>query len=393
MAGPLSRFKVLDLTRARSGPSCVRQFADWGADVLTIEAPGSDGAFGGRDSGDFQNLHRNKKSMTLDVRTPEGKEIFLKLVPHADVLVENFRPDVKFRLGIDFESLHKINPRLVYGSISGFGEEGPYRTRPGLDQIAQGMGGHMAITGLPGQGPVRSGAAISDVSGGLYCALGIMTALLEREVTGKGRWVRTSLLQAQMGLLDFQAARYLVDGIVPGQEGNNHPTSGAMGLFETADDPINIAVTGQDKYALFCKLIDRADLLADERFADGRKRNKHKHELNAEIQKELTRKPSKHWVDALNEAGIPCGPVYKMDQMFADPHIQQLGMVRTVESKQYGKLNLLSQPFTYGPDSSGNGVMEMRMAAPEKGEHTDEILGDLGFDANAIAALRAKKVV
>jgi crotonobetainyl-CoA:carnitine CoA-transferase CaiB-like acyl-CoA transferase len=387
MAGPLSRFKVLDLTRARSGPSCVRQFADWGADVLTIEAPG-DEAFGGRDSGDFQNLHRNKNNMTLDVRTPEGKAIFYKLIPEMDVLVENFRPDVKFRLGIDFETVHKINPRLVYGSISGFGEEGPYRVRPGLDQIAQGMGGHMAITGLPGQGPVRSGAAISDVSGGLYCALGIMTALLEREVTGKGRWVRTSLLQAQMALLDFQAARYLVDGIVPGQEGNNHPTSGAMGLFDTADDPINIAVTGQGKWLTFAKLIDRADLVDDPRYADGRKRNQHKHELNEQIQIELSKKPSKYWVDALNEAGIPCGPVYKMDQMFADPHIRQLDMVKSVESKKRGKLNLLAQPFTYS-----DGQMEMRMAAPEKGEHTETVLARLGYDDAGIAALRARKVI
>jgi formyl-CoA transferase len=252
------------------------------------------------------------------------------------------------------------------------------------------MGGHMAITGLPGQGPVRSGAAISDVTGGLYCALGIMTALLEREVTGKGRWVRTSLLQAQMALLDFQTTRYLVDGIVPQQEGNNHPTAGAMGLFSTADDPINIAVSGQDKFALLCKLLDRKDLQGDPRFADGKKRNQHKHELNAEIEAELKKKPSAHWIESFNEAGIPCGPVYRMDQMFADPHIQQLNMVRSVESKRLGKINLLGQPFTYG---DADGQMEMRNAAPEKGEHTDEILGDLGFDAAAIAALRARKVI
>src|SRR4051812_46518254 len=260
--GPLARFKVIDLTRVRAGPTCVRQLADWGADVIKIEAPEGDAGLGGARHGpDFWNLHRNKRSLTLDLKAPEGRDIFCRLVERADVVVENYRPDVKDRLKIDYATLEQINPGIVYASISGFGQDGPYRDRPGFDQIAQGMGGLMSITGEPGRGPMRVGIPVADLCAGLFAALGILTALLEREQSGKGQWVQSSLLQAQVFMLDFQASRWLNKGEVPQQAGNNHPTSIPTGVFKTADGHINIATTGQKIWQRFCTAIDSADLL------------------------------------------------------------------------------------------------------------------------------------
>ena len=258
----LTRFTVLDLTRVRSGPTCVRQLADWGANVIKIETPpGLEEPMGGpREGGDFQNLHRNKRSMTLNLKAPEGLAAFKRMVKKADVVVENFRPDVKKRLGIDYKTLAKINPRIVYASISGFGQDGPYAGRPGFDQIAQGMGGLMSVTGLPGQGPVRVGIPVADLSAGLLAATGILVALLEREKSKKGQQVATSLLQAQIFMLDFQAARYLVQGEVAKQAGNNHPTSAPTGVYKTDDGYINIATAGQTIWKRFCEAIEAPEL-------------------------------------------------------------------------------------------------------------------------------------
>ena len=253
--GPLARFKVIDLTRVRAGPTAVRQLADWGAEVIKVESPEGDAGMGGERHGpDFQNLHRNKRSMTLNLKSPEGVAILKRLVQGADVLVENYRPDVKFRLGIDYETLRPINPRLVYASISGFGQDGPYRERPGFDQIAQGMGGLMSITGLPGQGPVRVGIPVADLTAGIFCAMGILVALLEREQSGEGQWVQSTLLAAQIAMLDFQAARWMIGHEVPGQAGNDHPTSIPTGVFQTADGYINIGAAGEAIYRRFCKV-------------------------------------------------------------------------------------------------------------------------------------------
>jgi len=261
---PLSRFKVIDLTRVRAGPTCVRQLADWGAEVIKVESVEGDGGLGGARHGpDFQNLHRNKRSITLDLKNPKALEVLHKLVKDADVVVENFRPDVKFRLKIDYESLKKINPRLVYGSVSGFGQDGPYRDRPGFDQIAQGMGGLMSITGLPGQGPVRVGIPVADLTAGIFCAMGILIALLEREESGEGQYVEASLLSAQIAMLDFQAARWLVAKEVPGQAGNNHPTSIPTGVFKTRDGYINIAAAGAEMFQRLCKVLGAPNLASD----------------------------------------------------------------------------------------------------------------------------------
>ena len=305
----LSRFTVLDLTRVRSGPTCVRQLADWGANVIKIEMPaeleGGDAPGGPRHGSDFQNLHRNKRSLSLNLKSPEGIEILKRLVKTADVLVENFRPDVKTRLGIDYEALKAINPRLVYASISGFGQDGPYAKRPGFDQIAQGMGGLMSITGLPGQGPVRVGIPIADLTAGLFTANGILVALLEREQSGEGQWVQSSLLQAQIAMLDFQAARWLVEKEVPKQAGNNHPTSIPTGVFQTSDGHINIAATGQRIWERLCRAIDAEELIAHPDYATAADRSKNRDALNAEIGRRLAHKTSDEWVNDLQRGRSP----------------------------------------------------------------------------------------
>jgi formyl-CoA transferase len=316
----LARFTVLDLTRVRSGPTCVRQLADWGANVIKIEMPpdekGGDAPGGPREGSDFQNLHRNKRSMTLNLKSKEGRAALLKMVKKADVVVENFRPDVKRRLGIDYKDLKKVNPRIVYGSISGFGQDGPYENRPGFDQIAQGMGGLMSITGLPGQGPVRVGIPVADLTAGLFCALGIMTALLERETSKKGQHVETSLLQAQIFMLDFQAARWLINKEVPKQAGNDHPTSIPTGVFKTTDGYINIATTGGAIWRRFCNALGAEALINKPEYESAKARSDNRKVLNAEIDTYTQHKSSAEWIDLFNKAGVPCGPIYNIDQVF-----------------------------------------------------------------------------
>ncbi|MCB0012284.1 MAG: CoA transferase, partial [Anaerolineales bacterium] len=306
---PLARFTVLDLTRVRSGPTAVRQLADWGANVIKIERPGGlDGFSHNRLGFDFQNLHRNKRSMTLDLKAPAGRDLFLRLVKQADVVVENYRPDVKERLRIAYDDLRAVNPGIVLASISGFGQTGPYRDLPGFDQVAQGLGGLMSITGLPGQGPVRAGIPVADLSAGLYCAIGILVALLGREATGQGQWVQTSLLQAQVAMLDFQAVRWLMDGVVPPQAGNNHPTSIPTGVFQTTDGHINLAAAGDHMFVRLCEALGADELKKDAHYQDGAGRLEHRDELNDKLQVYFATNSSAHWVELLNKAGVPCGP-------------------------------------------------------------------------------------
>ncbi len=388
----LAHLRILDLSRVRAGPTCVRQFADFGADVIRIESPPgvdpNEGMGGARTGSDFQNLQRNKRSLTLNLKQPQAKEVFMRLAKTADVVVENYRPDVKFRLGIDYESLAKINPRLILASISGFGQDGPYRDRPGFDQIAQGMSGLMSITGLPGQGPVRVGAAVADVSAGLFAALGIMTALLERERSGKGQWVQSSLLQAGITLTDFQAARYLKEGEVAPQVGNDHPTSMPTSAYKTADGHINVAASGEGMWARLCEAMGRKDLLERPEFKGQPARAKNRAALNAEINAALAKKKSAEWIEALNAAGVPCGPIYSMDQVFADPQVNHLGVPVEVESRALGKFRVVNQAVRLSRTPA-----RVVSAAPEAGEHTDEILGELGYGKDEIAQLRAAKAI
>ena len=389
---PLSRFTVLDLTRVRAGPTCVRQLADWGANAIKIELPeaveGNAGLGGPRHGSDFQNLHRNKRSITLNLKAPEGLKLFTRLVENADVVVENYRPDVKHRLGVDYESLSAINPRLVYGSISGFGQDGPYHSRPGFDQIAQGMGGLMSVTGLPGQGPVRAGVPIADLCAGLSCALGILTALLEREVTGQGQWVQASLLQAQIFMLDFQAARWLLEKEVAPQAGNNHPTSIPTGVFKTADGHINIASAGEAIWQRLCEAIEAPELLDDARYADGAARSRNRDALNAAIESHTTSYTSENLIDLLNTSGVPCGPIYSVDQVFKDAQVKHLGMAQPVHHPELGDIELVGQPFTLSRHSS-----KLRTATPSRGQNTAEVLGELGLTAEEIGDLQARQVV
>jgi formyl-CoA transferase len=387
--GPLARFKVIDLSRVRAGPTAVRQLADWGADVIKVESPEGDAGMGGERHGpDFQNLQRNKRSITLNLKSPEGVDILKRLVRDADVLVENYRPDVKFRLGIDYASLQPINPRLVYASISGFGQDGPYRDRPGFDQIAQGMGGLMSITGLPGQGPVRVGIPVADLTAGIFCAMGILIALLEREQSGEGQWVQSNLLAAQIAMLDFQAARWTVGHEVPGQAGNDHPTSIPTGVFETADGYMNIGAAGEAIYQRFCKVIEAPELASDPAFATNAERSKNRSRLNEAINTITRKRTTASWIELLNAASVPCGPIYKMNEVFADPQVKHLNISRHVQHKTLGDVEVIGQAVELSRTP-----WSVRSASPEPGEHTDAILHDLGFDDAAIAVMRERKII
>lgn len=382
---PFAHLRVIDLTRARSGPTAARQFADWGADVIMVESPNvANDLTGDRHGSDFQNLHRNKRSIALDLKDADDRAVFLDLVRSADVLLENFRPDVKHRLKIDYETLSAINPRLVYGSISGFGEDGPNALRPGVDQVAQGYGGLMSVTGLPGQGPVRAGVAITDIAAGLFAAMGVMTALIERQRTGKGRWVQTSLLQSCIALLDFQAARWLIDGKVPGQEGNHHPTGVPMGTFASADGAINIAAAGDSMFSKFCKVAGKEEWLSDPRFSSNEARFEHRDILRQAVADIVKQRKSESWIEALNAAGVPCGPIYTIDAVFADAQVRHLNTTRHVTSPR-GEIEVLAQPIVIaGIDT------EVRRAAPEAGEHSDEILAELRERRSAPAESQAQ---
>jgi crotonobetainyl-CoA:carnitine CoA-transferase CaiB-like acyl-CoA transferase len=388
----LSRFTVLDLTRVRSGPTCVRQLADWGANVIKIEAPPhlekGEGPGGPRHNADFQNLHRNKRSITLDLKSPRGLAAFRRMVEKADIVVENYRPDVKDRLGISYDELKKINKRIILASISGFGQDGPYRDRPGFDQIAQGMGGLMSITGLPGQGPVRVGVPIADLSAGLFCALGIMVALLEREVSGEGQWISTSLLQAQIFMLDFQAARWLQMKEVAKQAGNNHPTSIPTGVFKTKDGHINIASTGQVMWERLCNAIEAPGLIKHPDYANGALRSKNRDALNAEIDKRTATRSSAEWIDIFNKVGVPCGPIYSIDQVFADPQVKHLGIAQAAKRPDGSEQVFVGQPFSLSRTPS-----KIVATPPEQGQHTDEVLKEFGFADAEIAALHEAKAV
>src|SRR5499433_2757044 len=388
---PLSLYTVLDLTRARAGPTCVRQLVDWGARAIKIEMPGGrsgDGMGGNRHGFDFQNLHRGKEAMSLNLREAEGVAIFKQLARTADVVVENYRPDVKRRLGIDYESLYIDNPRLVYGSISGFGQSGPYRDRPGVDQIAQGMGGLMSITGIPGQGPVPVGIPIADLCSGILLAQGILVALLERESTGEGKWVHTSLLEAMLSMLDFQASRWLMSGEVAPQAGNNHPTGIPTGVFETRDGHINIAASGDDMYERLCRAVGRPDLRTDPRFATSKARSANRDVLMEVLMPVTRQKDSATWIKILNDAGVPCGPIYRVDEAFADPQVRHLEMAQRVHSPVLGDLTILGHPVSHGTTR-----LPIRTAAPELGQDNEKILGSLGYSKEQIADLSKRGVI
>lgn len=385
---PLAGLKVLDLTIARAGPTAVRLLADWGADVIKIEQPteGEAGFTGGRRSADEQNLHRNKRGLALDLKHPEGNAVFLDLVRGADVVVENFRADVKRRLGIEYETLAEVNPRIILASISGFGQDGPYSYRPGVDQIIQGMSGLMSITGEPEGGPMRVGVAISDTSAGMFLGQGILLALLQRERTGRGQWVYTSLLEAMLCKLDFQAARYTMNGEVPGREGNNHPTAVPMGLFASSDGLVNISASSGKQWVAFCKALDVEELLEDPRYKSGGLRVKNKLDLRADVANVAKRFTTAELVEKLNDAGVPCGKVNTIGEAFEDPQVKHLGVTRVAMHREQGERHLIRSPIHL---SDVGELPDFHHAAPDPGEHTRELLAELGYDEARIDALFA----
>jgi crotonobetainyl-CoA:carnitine CoA-transferase CaiB-like acyl-CoA transferase len=326
--------------------------------------------------------------MTLNLKEPDGRAIFLRLAKTADVVVENFRPDVKERLGIDYETLRGVNPRIILASVSGFGQTGPYRTRAGFDQIAQGMGGLMWVTGQPGEGPMRAGIAVADSSAGVYAATGILIALAERERSGQGQWVHTSLLQAQIAMMDFQAARFLVDGEVPRQAGNEHPYSTPMGVMATADGFINIGVGGDGQWRALCEALERPDPGADPDYATPELRFRHRPKLMALLADIFKTQRSADWLARLEAHGVPAGPIYKVDEVFADRQVDHLGIAVPLKHPTRGDIRVVGEPITLSRTPA-----RVETPLPEAGAHTDEVLREIGCSADEIARWRAAKVV
>mgnify|MGYP000001619329 CR=1 FL=1 len=386
----LSRFRVIDLSQVRAGPTCCRQLADWGADVIQVQMPEhmrGDDTLGGQDGSDYQYTHRNKRSITLDLKQADGIALLKRLIDQADVVVENFRPDVKHRLGIDYDSLSVRNPRLVYASISGFGQTGPLAQRPGFDQIAQGMGGLMSVTGLPGQGPVRVGIPIADLCAGIFAAQGILVALLEREHSGRGQFVHTSLLESMVYMMDFQTSRWLIDGEVATQAGNFHPTSIPTGVYKARDGYMNIAVFGSKIWERFCDILGAPQWVTDERYKDKPSRSINRDALNAEINERLAKQDCAHWIQQLNDGGVACGLINSMDAVFEEPQVQHLNMVKHVVSPNQGPQRLVGQPVQLERTPS-----TIARTTPRRGEHSEEILGELGVSAADLARLKSTGV-
>ena len=386
----LSRFRVIDLTQVRAGPTACRQLADWGADVIQVQIPDhmrGDDTLGGQDGSDYQYTHRNKRSITLNLKEPEGIAILKRLIASADVVVENFRPDVKFRLGIDYETLSKDHPGLVYASISGFGQSGPLSQRPGFDQIAQGMSGLMSVTGKAGDGPMRVGIPIADLCAGIFAAQGILVALLERDASGKGQWLHTSLLESMIYMMDFQNSRWLIDGDVPTQAGNYHPTSIPTGVYKAKDGYMNIAVFGSKIWERFCDILGAPEWVTDERYKDKQGRSINRDSINAEINRRLAAQDCAYWVERFNEGGVACGLINNVKGVFEEAQVQHLGIVKDVVSIHHGPQKMVGQPMQLTRTPS-----TVARSAPKRGEHSEEILKEIGLETAELSSLKAKGV-
>jgi crotonobetainyl-CoA:carnitine CoA-transferase CaiB-like acyl-CoA transferase len=387
---PLANYTVLDLTIARAGPTAVRLLADWGADIIRIESPAEIDIAGKRLGPDSQNLHRNKRSLCLDLKSQAARQVFMDLVKTADVVVENFRVDVKQRLGIDYAAIKKVNPAIVYASISGYGQTCPYASRPAVDQVIQGASGLMSITGEPDGDPMRVGIAVSDTAAGMFLGQGILLALLSREHTGEGQWVHTSLLESMLCKLDFQAARYTMNGETPGREGNNHPTLSPMGTFKTADGLVNLAASTDKMFASFCKAMAADTLAENNKFATVEGRYANRKELERLVNELTSHYKTEQLVVMLNGVGIPCGPVNSIAQAFEDEHVKSLKMTRTAAHKELGDIDLIRSPINLS-----NHVQDERFERPGPGlgEHSIEILRQLNYSEAQIDELQRAGVI
>jgi crotonobetainyl-CoA:carnitine CoA-transferase CaiB-like acyl-CoA transferase len=392
--GPLAHIRVLDLTHARAGPTAVRLLTDWGADVIKIEQPpgqvGGRGVTGARRGPDEQNLHRNKRALALNLKEPDGLEIFMNLAKTADVVVENFKADVKHRLGVDYESVKKVNPSIIYASISGFGQDGPYGERAGVDQIVQGLSGLMSVTGEPDRGPMRVGIAISDTSAGMFLGQGILLALLHREHTGEGQWVHTSLLEAMMNKLDFQGARYTMSGEIPSQQGNNHPYQAPMGAFRSKDGLVNIAAPSQRLWERMCGALGATSLFENPHYQSARERRAGKAALNEDINTITSTFTTGELVEKLNAVGVPCGPINNIGEAFENEQVRYLEMARPAPHPELGDLQLIRSPINL---SACEQPSRFRRAAPDPGADSAEILAELGLPEQEIAALAERGVI
>lgn len=390
---PLSHIKILDLTRFVAGPFCTQLLADMGAEVVKIESPDRgdetrhQGAVVNGESWYFVGLNRNKKSLTLDLKSKEGKEIFRRLAEEADVVVENFRPGVMRNFGFDYENLSKINPRLIYCGISGFGKDGPYALRPAFDFIAQGLSGFMSITGFPDREPVRTGIPISDSVAGIYAAFGILAAVVAREKTGRGQEIQTSLVDAMVSILSYLSAEYFALGKIPQRFGNDHPVLCPYGTFPAADGYINIAPSGEHMWERLAQALGLTEMARDPRFQTNALRLQNRQELNRRVTEITSRKPMAEWIEFLNKEGVPCGPINNLAQALEDPQIQHQKMVLTVDQPT-GRMRILGFPVKLSETPAA-----LQRPAPNLGEHTGEILARIGFSENQVQEFKRKGAI
>ena len=392
----LSGVRVLDLTRALAGPYCTLMLGDYGADVIKIELPGrgDDTRHWGPpyidgESAYFLSINRNKRSLTLNLKDPAGREVFMRLTRNADVVVENFTPGVVNRLGIDYEAVKAENPRIVYSSISGFGQTGPYREKPAYDQMMQGLGGIMSLTGDPDGQPQKTGVALADIGAGMLAAYAVMTALFHRERTGEGQYIDVSMLDLQVAWLTYQAATYFATDTPPPRVGAAHPNLVPYQAFKCADGKyINVAVGNERFWQRFCKALGREDLVEMPEYAQNKDRVKNRDQLVALLQQEFDTRSTNRWVDILEEAGVPCGPINDLADVFSDPQVKARDMLLEVQHPSAGKIKQTGIPIKF---SATPGSIDS--PPPLLGQHSKEILLELGYSQDEVEALEQQEVI
>ena len=395
MVKALEGIKVLDFSRALAGPYCTMMLADMGAEVIKLEMPGKGDdsrsygpPFVEGESAYFMSVNRNKKSLTLNMKSEGSTEIIHRLIKQADVLVENFRPGVMERLGWGFQRVKEMNSKIIYCSISGFGQDGPYRMLPGFDQVMQGMGGIMSITGEPGGPPIKVGVAIADISGGMFAAYGILAALYNREKRGRGQMIDVSLLDSQVALLTYQAGAYFASGEIPQPVGSGHPLIVPYQAFKAKDVYFNIAAGNDKLWKMLCKAIGLEKVMDDPKFATNAKRVENREEIVKIISDIIITKNGEEWLKILTDAGVPCGPIYTMDKIFTDPQVLHRQMLKELDHPKIGKVKVTGVPIKLS-DTPG----EVGTAPPILGQHTQEILTELGFSDQDIKKFRQEKVI